>query len=287
MVWVERNGEATPISSDRVPFRVPQLSPNGKLIAVLVSDETRRSDIWIYDVDGGTKRRLTTEGHNLAPLWTSDGTLAFSTNGSVVEMRVTGSGTKETLLPRVGERYPCSWSPDGQDLLFQETEPAGYSLWRYRRGSRNASPVLVVRPTIGECGLLSPNGKWVTYVSRESGRAEVYVESYASLAEKVAVSTDGGHTPKWSRDGRELFYRQGDALMAVSVDTGTIFRSGKPRRLFAGPYRGESQEPAFDVSPDSRRFLMIKSDDAATLRQMNVVLNWFEELTHRVSPAKN
>ena len=77
--------------------------------------------------------------------------------------------------------------------------------------------MLLIRPTTGDCGLLSPNGKWVAYVSNESGRAEVYVDSYPSLAEKIAVSTDGGHRPRWSRDGRELFYRQGDALMAVSV----------------------------------------------------------------------
>jgi len=73
----------------------------------------------------------------------------------------------------------------------------------------------------------------------------------------------------------------------VSVDTGASFRAGKPQRLFAGPYRGESQEAAFDVSPDSRRFLMIKSDDAATLRQINAVLNWSEEVKHRVPPAMN
>jgi len=146
--------------------------------------------------------------------------------------------------------------------------------------------MLLIRPTIGECGLLSPNGRWVAYVSSESGRAEVYVDSYPSLAEKLAVSTGGGHRPQWSRDGRELFYRQGDALMAVSVDTRASFRVGKPRRLFAGAYRGESQEPAFDVSPDSQRFLMIKSDEAATLRQINAVLNWFEELKQKVPPGK-
>ena len=147
--------------------------------------------------------------------------------------------------------------------------------------------MLLIRPTVGDCGLLSPNGKWLAYVSNESGRPEVYVDSYPGLKEKIAVSTEGGRRPQWSRDGRELFYRHGDALMAVSVDTGTSFRAAKPRRLFAGPYRGESQEPAFDVSPDSRRFLMIKSDDAATLRQINVVLNWFEDLKRRVSPTKN
>jgi len=287
MVWVDRNGVETPISSSRAPFRNPRLSPNGKSIAVAVSDETRRSDIWIYDVEGGAKRRLTTEGHNLAPVWTSEGTsLTFSSNGSVAKMRASGTGTREILLPRDQNRYPCSWSPDGRDLLFEESGAAGYSLWRSTPSSPNALPMLLIRPTIGECGLLSPNGRWVAYVSSESGRAEVYVDSYPSLAEKLAVSTGGGHRPQWSRDGRELFYRQGDALMAVSVDTRASFRVGKPRRLFAGAYRGESQEPAFDVSPDSQRFLMIKSDEAATLRQINAVLNWFEELKQKVSPGK-
>ena len=135
--------------------------------------------------------------------------------------------------------------------------------------------------------MLSPNGKWVAYASNESGRAEIYVETYPNLTEKIAISTDGGTCPVWSHDGRELFYRQGDAVMVVSVDTGAGLRPGKPRRLFAGPYRGESQEPAFDVSPDGRRFLMIKSDDAATLRQINVVQNWVEELKQRVSPNQN
>ena len=288
IVWVDRNGAETPVSTNRAAFRVPRLSPDGKSIAVAVSDETRRSDIWIYDAEGGAKRRLTTEAHNLAPVWTPDGTrLTFSSDANVVEMLATGSGTKEILLARVGYRYPCSWSPDGKDLLFQEEEPAGYSLWRFSRNSGNASPTLLVRPTAGECGILSPNGKWVAYASNESGRVEIYIETYPNLTEKIAISTDGGTCPVWSHDGRELFYRQGDAVMAVSVDAGAGLRPGKPRRLFAGPYRGESQEPAFDVSPDGRRFLMIKSDDAATLRQINVVQNWVEELKQRVSPNQN
>jgi Tol biopolymer transport system component len=288
IVWVDRNGAETPISSDRAAFRTPRLAPNGKLIAVAVSDEIRRSDIWIYDAERGAKRRLTTEGHNLEPVWTPDGTrITFSSNVGVAEMPANDSGSKEELLPADHFRAPCSWSPNGQDLLFEEAQTAGYSLWRTTPGSVKASPVLLIRPTVGECGLLSPNGHWVAYVSSESGRAEIYVASYSSLAEKIAVSTDGGHRPRWSRDGRELFYRQGEALMAVSVDAGASFRASKPRRLFAGPYQGESQEMAFDVSPDSQRFLMIKSDAATNLRQINAVQNWFEELKGRVPREKN
>jgi eukaryotic-like serine/threonine-protein kinase len=287
MVLVDRNGAETPISPDRAPFRTPRLSPDGKSIAVAVSDATRRSDIWIYNAEGGAKRRLTTEGHNLEPVWTLDGTrLTFSLNDSVVEMPASGSGNKESLLSGDRNRAPCSWSPNGEDLIFDETDSAGDSLWRSTRSSHHASPTLLVRPTTGDCGVLSPNGKWMAYVSNESGRAEVYVDRYPSLAEKIAVSTDGGQRPRWSRDGRELFYRQGDALMAVSVDTGASFRAGKPQRLLTGLYRGESQEPAFDVSPDGRRFLMIKSDAAATLRQINAVQNWFEELKQKIPQSK-
>jgi eukaryotic-like serine/threonine-protein kinase len=283
LVWVDRNGAETPISPNRAAFRNPRLSPNGKFIAVAVSDETRRSDIWIYDAAGGAKRRLTTEGHNLGPVWTPDGTrVTFWSDGSVVEMRASGNGTTDILLPRDHDRIPCSWSADGQNLLFEQTETAAYSLWRFTPGAHTASPTLLLRPTSGDCGLLSPNGKWVAYVSSESGRAEVYVDSYPALVEKIAVSTDGGRRPQWSRDGRELYYRQGDAVMAVSLDTNVSFRAAKPRRLFVGHYSGESQEPAFDVSPDGRRLLMIKSDDAATLRQINVVLNWIDELKGKV-----
>jgi Tol biopolymer transport system component len=199
-------------------------------------------------------------------------------------MTASGSGSKGILLSGDRNGSPCSWSPNGEDLIFDEAEAAGDSLWCSTRSSHHASPVLLIRPTTGDCGVLSPNGKWMAYVSSESGRAEVYVDRYPSLAEKIAVSTDGGQRPRWSRDGRELCYRQGDAVMAVSVDTGAGFRAGKPRRLFAGPYRGESQEMAFDVSPDGRRFLMIKSDAAATLRQINTVQNWFEELKQKVPP---
>jgi Tol biopolymer transport system component len=139
----------------------------------------------------------------------------------------------------------------------------------------------------GDCGLLSPNDKWLAYVTTESGRAKFYVTNYPGLSEKIAVSTDGGQRPQWSRDGRELFYRHGDALMAVPVETGATFHAGKPHRLFSGAFRGESQESAFDVAPDGRRFVMIKSDQAAGLRQLNVVQNWLDELKQKVTQNPN
>ena len=106
-------------------------------------------------------------------------------------MRTSGNGSKKVLLPGDRNRYPCSWSPDGQDLLFQQEETTGYSLWRFANVDRG-SPTLLIPHTDGDCAYISPNGKRVAYVSRESGRAEVYVDSYPSLSEKIAVSRDGG-----------------------------------------------------------------------------------------------
>ena len=119
------------------------------------------------------------------------------------------------------------------------------------------------------------------FQSDESGRNEIYIAPYPDLDRRVSVSTDGGADPKWSRDGREIFYRQGDALMSVTVNAREGFRAEKPERLFSGPFSGSGRDGSFDVAPDGRRFMMIKSDDASTLRQLTVVQNLFEELKPR------
>jgi Tol biopolymer transport system component len=226
--------------------------------------------------------------HNLAPTWTPDGRrLAFGDSRGVVEMQFAGSGIKQVLTTGERSRYPCSYTSDGQTLLFQQLENSGLSLWRLSRNPAGATPTLLMPNISGDCGLLSPNDKWLAYVTTESGRAKFYVTNYPGLSEKIAVSTDGGQRPQWSRDGRELFYRHGDALMAVPVETGATFHAGKPHRLFSGAFRGESQESAFDVAPDGRRFVMIKSDQAAGLRQLNVVQNWLDELKQKVTQNPN
>lgn len=282
LVWVERNGTETPVSPDRAPFRHPRLSPDGKRIAVVVYNETRRPFIWIYDVDRGTKIPLTVEG--LEPVWSPDGTrLALgSEHGAIVDLPVDGTGGPRTLIAEGPVQWPTSWSGQ-QQLLFYRSASTGMELWVLPLGGTSAPRPLVRGPLSNFWGTFSPDGRWVAYVSTESGLAEVYVRRFPDLADKVALSDGGGTRPRWSRDGRELFYRQGDAMMAVSVDTSRAFTAGKPQRLFAGPYQGEGRDPAFDVTADGRRFLTIKSDPASTLQQLTVVQNWQEELKQRAS----
>jgi serine/threonine-protein kinase len=286
LVWVDRNGTVTPISADRAAFRDPQLSPDGTRIAVTINDETRRSDVWVYDAQRGNKRRLTTEYHNLAPVWTADGRrITFSggglVGGGVVELSADASGTREILLPVAQARtqlpagttaYPVSWSPDGRDLLFQAD---AQDLWVLPRGAKS-SPRLV--QSKAHDGRFSPDGQWVVYTFDGSGRGEIYVSDYPEFARPFVVSKDGGAAPRWSRDGREIFYRQGDALMAVSVQARHEFHAEKPRRLFSGRFSGVGHNSEFDVSPDGRRFVMIKSDEASTLTQLTAVQNLFEDL---------
>ena len=285
LVWVDRNGVETRVSTDRAAFRFPRLSPDGRRIAVAVNDETRRSDIWIYDAEHGKKTRLTTEGHNLTPVWTPSGASITFSDGGLVDVHSDGSGRREVLLPR--ERIPAylatgtspyatSWSPDGRNLLFQADEA---DLWILPREGGGVPLPLLVRGFNDYGAQFSPDGRWVAFTSDESGQPEVYVARYPDLANKVTISTAGGVCARWSRNGHELFYREGDALMAVAVDmSGGVLRAEKPRRLFSGQYSGAGRDLQFDVAPDARRFVMVKSDDASTLRQLTVVQNWSEEL---------
>ena len=121
--------------------------------------------------------------------------------------------------------------------------------------------------------MFSPDGRWVAYQSNEGGAANVFVQAFPGPGGKWQISTDGGAVPMWRRDGRELFYRTRDAIMAVPLTTGSSFSAGAPQELFRAPY-----QQSFDVSPDGQRFLMIKSGTAASSAQLHVVLNWTENV---------
>jgi hypothetical protein len=136
--------------------------------------------------------------------------------------------------------------------------------------------------------IFSPDGRWLAYISDASGRHEIYVQPYPGPGGRLQISTEGGTEPVWSRNGRELFYRSGDKMMAVEIDTRSSFSAGKPKSLFQGSYLPAPALLAnYDVAPDGRHFLMLKpggEEQAPT--QVNLVLNWFEELKRLVPVSK-
>jgi Tol biopolymer transport system component len=289
-VWVDRNGNRSPVDAPDRPYDAPQLSPDGSRIAVEIGSQT-----WIYDVARGALTRLAFEGSiNDSPVWSSDGSrIAVRSDRAGVNrvfwQRADGSGGAEQLTDGSVGELPRSFSPDGQTLAYQEVSPdTRRNVWLLRLGDRTKQPFLRTRATEG-AARFSPDGRWIAYVSDESGKPEVYVQSLPPRSGKWQVSTDGGTEPAWNHNGRELFFRNGDRVMAADVSTDPTFSSGRPRLLFQGKFV-RSEFPltgfAYDVSPDGQRFLMVEETGGSTAAQINVVLNWAEELKRRVPVKK-
>jgi eukaryotic-like serine/threonine-protein kinase len=278
LVWVDRKGAAKPIVPETGPYRRPRLSPNGKLLAFAASDDTRRDDIWVVDAETGTRRRLTTQEHNLTPTWSPDGTqITFSRAGGISKIPA-GGGPVTDLVSGPGA-YPGSWSPDGKNLIYVVNNAAGIAAWMLTPGTPGNPPGrLLSQNGVYFDPQYSPDGRWIAYSNGTLTRQAVYVARAPDLSDPILVSTGEGIKPVWSRDGRELFYRDNDAMMRVSLDTRDGFHAGKPERLFTGNFSGESHDSAFDISLDGQQFVMVKSDEAASLTKLTVVQNWPEEL---------
>jgi Tol biopolymer transport system component len=192
---------------------------------------------------------------------------------------------------------PSSWSPDGQALAFLQVSSSatGFDIWVLRMGvpsggsgQAHKAELLLKTPSNEAAPRFSPDGRWLAYASDESGRYEVYVQPYPGPGGKWQISTEGGKEPVWNRNGRELFYRSGNKMMAVDIATRPSFAVGKARMLFEGQYLPTRQTiPNYDVSPDGQRFLMVKKiEQEQTATQIVVIQNWFEELKQKVPTGK-
>jgi Tol biopolymer transport system component len=227
---------------------------------------------------------------NLNPAWTPDGKRVVFQAGNPSNLYwqpADGSGKAERLTTREYRDAANSWSPDGQLLAFTETSPTtAMDIW-VLQSDRKAQPFLQTSFNEG-APRFSPDGHWLAYVSDESGRYEIYVQPFPGPGGKWQVSTEGGTEPVWNPIGRELFYRQGNKMMVVDVATRPSFSAGKPRVLFEGLYlRAAQANPAYDVSPDGQRFLMVKaSEQEQHATQIDIVQNWFEELKQKVPTGK-
>jgi Tol biopolymer transport system component len=294
LVWVNRNGSAQPLAAPAHAYLNPRLSPDGRRVSVGIVEQ--ESQVWLYNLSRETLTRLTFEGNgNSYPVWTPDGKrIAFQSKKEepsgplkIFWQLADGSGGPERLTTSEDTQAPLSWSPDGQLLAFIEINPTtGYDIWVLRLGDHKAQPFLRT-PFNESVPRFSPDGRWLAYISDESGRYEIYVQPYPGPGGKSQISTDGGTEPVWNPNGRELFYRIGDKMMAVDIATQPSFTAGKPRMLFEGQYvPTPATFPNYDVSPDGQRFLMLKPiEQAVGPTQINVVLNWFEELKRRVPPG--
>ena len=287
LVWVNREGESEPVTDDARIFYDPALSPDGSKIAVAIAREGN-TDLWLYDVKRDTLSRLTASGgEDLGPLWTADGqriAYYYSMSGAfqMFSQAADGSGEPEKILEGENGQRPESWSPDGKVLIFSENHPeTGFDIWSL--DVEGGKPEPTIQTTFDEHhGALSPDGRWLAYVSNESAQHEVYVTPFPGPGGKWQISTDGGDNPSWTRRGEELLYIDGDKMMTVSIISEPEFAATKPRllfewrhppRLFEGPYRRY-----YDVSSDGETFLMVQGGKRETSRQLHVALHWGQEL---------
>jgi Tol biopolymer transport system component len=303
LVWVDRNGKEEALSAEPNDYRTPRISPGGTKVAWTVY-AGEKSDIWTWDISRETPTRLTFDGLSRYPLWTPDGgRIAFAkseaTHGlgtSIYWKAADGTGEEEKLGSAQGQvLLPWSWSKDGNTMaLFEADISAGIN---YNAGILSMEGDREWKSLLKEKYIefqpkISPDGKWVAYASNESGWVEIYARPFPDLDKgKWQVSTSGGDTPLWSPDGRELFYRSGNAVMGVLVETDPGFKADKPVTLFQGNYVQLSTYDGqpWDIHPEGKRFLMIKPSAASDgesateiPHKINIVLNWFEELKERV-----
>jgi eukaryotic-like serine/threonine-protein kinase len=292
-VWVDRQGNVTPIG---LPVQCYSggftLSPDGKRLAIAISTAT--DDIWIYEFERGTFLRLTVEGNNFAPVWSPDGKrIAFASFANdkwrILWKSADGNGPEEQIVACAAGSFcnPESWSPDGKALSVTEasgTDAGNISILPLE-GERKLQRFLHTQ--FSEFfSAFSPNGHWMAYTSDESGRYEVYVRPYPGPGGKWQISTEGGEEPLWSANGQELFYRNGEKWMVATVHTAGEFSAETPRLLFE-KYFINVPGLSHAVSSDGKRQIMIQpSEPDNNPKQLNVVLNWMEELKRRVPAGK-
>jgi len=294
LIWVDRNGKEQPVAAPTRAYLFPRLSPDGKHVAVGITEET--TQVWSYDLDRETLTRITFEGNqSLNAVWSPDGKMiAFrshqATSDGIYLKRSDGGGEQQKLISSDRAKIPMSWSPDGQTIAFMEiSSTTGFDLWVLSLSDQK--PRLFLQTSANESApRFSPDSHWLAYVSNESGRYEIYVQAYPGPGSKLQISTDGGTEPVWNPNGRELFYRSGNKMMAVDVVSQPVFTASKPHVLFQGRFLPTpATSPNFDVSRDGRRFLMVEAVEPEEQgpTQINIVFNWFEELKRRIPTGKN
>ncbi|MDQ5858632.1 MAG: hypothetical protein M3542_10225, partial [Acidobacteriota bacterium] len=255
----DRRGTKLDTLGDPADYWDPRFSPDGRRVALGIGDP---GDIWIHDLSRGLRTRVTFAApDDYAVIWSPDGgRVAFSSQrsgaGDIYAKAASGTGDDQLLTGSKVFKVPTSWSPDGRFLLYQAPgDRTRWDVWMLSLSDGKTTPVLQTEfEEVG--GAVSPDGRWLAYVSNESGRFEVYVQPFPGPGGKWQVSTAGGNYPVWRGDGKELFYLALDGkFMAVEIRTGAAVESGIPKALFGVPTKGSSGRN-FDVSADGQRFLV-------------------------------
>jgi len=248
-----------------VPFEIfaPRLSPDNKRV---VYDVQGGNDvgIWIVDLATGAKQKLMGQGNHF-PLWTQDGTrIVYISDGASSQSlwwrKADGSDQPEQLVDPA--RAPESWSASSGLLSFitlKNNAGADYDIWTYSLRDKKAQPVIEIPGTVQHSSKFSPDGKWLAYVSNETGSYEVYVQPYPTTGEKFKISSNGGYHPMWSPDGSKLYFDNDNQMFVTTIQTQPTFKAGTavltPLEGFQGG--GPNTRRRYDMTADGKQFVML------------------------------
>ena len=279
LAWLDRKGLVTALPVPAQGYHQPVLAPDGRRIAVTLDD-----DIWMCSLDGEVLTPLTFDHNSVWPIWTPDGRQVIYTSRhdsglSLVRKNVDGTGEPERLASGENFYSPMSCSPDGRLLVFDRlNDKTGLDVWILSLvGERREEPLIATAYSESN-GVVSPDGRWIAYISDESGRNEVYVRGFPRSSGKWQVSTQGAREPLWSRGGRELFYRTLEGnLNVVAVTLDPVFSAGKARLVYSGQFRMGGRTN-YDITPEGDHFIIVADPEGAHRKQLHVVLNWLTEI---------
>ncbi len=293
LLWMDRSGKSLGDADQPAVFRDSALSPDGRTLAMTIEDPASHNrDIWLRDLQRGVTSRFTFDpADDGDPVFSPDGkTIVFSSTRAggapdLYQAPAAGNG-QATLLYKTGETLIAQeWSRDGRWIAFEQLgAKTGWDVWALAmEGPEKGKAVPVVQgPFLELRPSFSPDARWIAYQSNESGRPEIYVQSFPGPGGKWQVSSAGGVEPVWSGDGKEIFFVSSSSkLISVPVDAGATFTAGQPRELFDVRLQAILLRNRWLANREGTRFLFLEPEGAARSLPMTVVLNWPEALRSR------